>query len=100
MNNGWRTTISQLYRKKTVKSNLTSPQAQSPSNSKQNEGRILDESNTLKVARNKVMPETNINNAVAKASCECCNCNAEKVEDRPLSNKSHQNRGEMIISLN
>ena len=86
--------------KRQQKSNLTSPQAQSPSNSKQNEGRILDESNTLKVARNKVMPETKIHNAVAKASCECCNCNAEKVEDRPLSNKSHQNRGEMIISLN
>ena len=88
MNDGWRTTISQLYRKKTVKVDLTSSQAQIPTNSRQHEGRMLDESNTLKATQKKIEPKTNIHNAVPNSSsCKCCNCKVEKMRDRPLSNK-------------
>ena len=86
MNDGWRTTISQLYRKKTVKRNLTSSNAQIPTNSRQNEERVHDESNAINATRNKIVPESKIHSAVSKSSsCECHNCKVEKADDRPLS---------------
>ena len=73
---------------KTVKVDLTSSQAQSPTNSRQHEGRMLDESNTLKATQNKIEPKTNIHDAVPNSSSrECCDCKVEKMRDRPLSNK-------------
>ena len=88
MNDGWRTTISQLYRKKTIKRNVTSSPARIPTNSGQNEERILDESNTVSATQNKIGPKMNLHNALPKSSsCECYNCKVEKAEEIPLSNK-------------
>ena len=88
MRDGWRATISQLYQKKTVKSNVTSSKQQIPTASRQHEGRMIDQSNTLKDTQKKIEPKQNIHNAVRNSSsCECCNCKVEKVGDRPLSNK-------------
>ena len=88
MNDGWRTTISQLYRKKTIKRNVTSSPARIPTNSGQNEERILDESNTVSATQNKIGPKMNLHNALPNSSsCECYHCKVEKAEEIPLSNK-------------
>ena len=98
MTDGWRATISQLYQKKTVKSNVTSSKQQIPTASRQHEGRMIDQSNTLKDTQKKIEPKTNLRiEERNSSSCECCNCKVEKKEERPLSNKLHKNKGEIIL---
>ena len=83
MNDGWGATISQLYQKKTVKRNSTSSNAQILTNSRENKGRKIDESNAIKATRNKIVPETKIHNVIPdSSSCECRNCKVENVGDQ------------------
>ena len=97
MNDGWVSTISQLYRKKKVKPHPSSSPSQIKYSSNRKEVRIVDQcSNVQKVKRNVVAPRTETHNRNLK-SCHCGNCQAQDLKNPPLNDEPNQNRDEIII---
>ena len=86
MNDGWVTTISQLYRKKDVKRQSSSFPSQITYSSNRKEVTIVDRSYVQKVKRNSVAPQTDIHRGNLK-SCHCGNCQVHE---------TNQNRDEMV----